>query len=267
MREGSLVGNVFLLDKHLSQKSLLFALITTLFIAFFKFILEYEPLSKNLSITEVMYSLIGILFFYIISNWRIIMDFFKKYFVFNGALFLATLFEILLFISIVYVEEFKLYGWIIGSFWLFSGIFRATIQFSKALFISNIDDYLKIIQIFAYSRASYFAIIIIAMSNSIKWQSYGLWVIYFVILGLIDFWFISNLYPYMTKHQNVKNVIDLIRTVKDNKRIKINQLKTITNFSESYFDKILSRLVYGKYIKINNNRVEIGDGYMYIYNA
>lgn len=266
MRIGSLVGNLFLLDKQIKVKNILIPILITLFVAFSKFILEQRPIIENFSIKEFMYMLLGISLFSILIKSKLILTFFKKYFSFNWVLFTGIFFEITLFMTVIYTSKGSLYGWILGFFWLFSGILSAVIQFSKAIFLANIEDYLEIIQIFAYSRGAYFAITIILISNLFQIPNKALpWLIYIVLIFVLMVWFILNLYPYMVKNQNVKNVIELIRCVKNRKRIKINQLKNLTNFSDSYFNKIISRLVQAKFLEIKSGKVELGKVYKYIY--
>ena len=264
MRGGDLVGNIFLLDKHINIKTILISLIPPFIIVIFKLLLEKELVISDFTIKELMYSLLAISMLYIIYNIKLIYLFFKEYFIFNILLSIGTIFEVLIFISILRISNFDLYSWIIGTFWLFSGLLRVLIQFSKAIFIADIQQYMKIISLFAYSRASYFAIIIINIFVTLNIKSSIINIFFLILLVLIDIWFIANLYPYMIKHENVKNVIELIRIIKEQKRIKINQLKNLTYFSESYFNKIIERFSSVNYIKIENKRVELGNVYTYI---
>lgn len=256
------IGNIFMLDKQINVKTVAISILLTFFVAFFKFILEQQFI---FSIKDIMYPLLALSLFYILIKSKIILHFIKEYFSFNLVYLSGTVFEIIIFITIVYVSKYSLYGWILGIFWIFSGILLVTILCTKAIFNAEINYYMDIIQIFAYSRLAYFLIVLILISNllSINEQSYL--ITFYILMFIIILWFTANLNPYIVKNQNVKNVIELIRFVQVHKKIKIGQLKNFTNLSESDFHKSLSKLSRARYLKIQNKKVELGKAYRYIY--
>ena len=169
MRFLDTIGNIFLLDKDLRKKEWIITIFVTLFTAILKYILDNESIASNLKFSDFMYLIIGLCVVHILLNFKIIIKFFKEYFVLN-TLFFGIIFEIALGISIIIIGEKELYSWILAILWIFSGFLRVLIEYSKALFELEMSKFLTIIQIFAYARAAYWAVVIIWVLNMFKFS-------------------------------------------------------------------------------------------------
>ena len=251
------IDNIFLLDKGINKEQIFKILLAVVSVPVFKFFLKNEIIDLNSLIIGSLYVLSTSSIIPIFKNRKILNCSFKRFFVFNMSLFVRTILVISIFISIIYVSKWAPYGFIGGLFWLFSSLLRALLTTTKAIFLLNTEDYLKIIQIFAYARISYYGIIMIVYYDF--FISSPLFELLFALpLFFFAGYFITNLYPHMTKHTNVKNTLELIRIVKNEKKIKFNNLKKLTNFSSNDYDKMIDRLASINYLERNNKRIELG---------
>lgn len=248
-----LIGNIFYLDKHIKWKEISKSIFLTLLIGFFAYILE----GKSFDLKDSLYIFLGLSLLYLGYNYKILWSLFKEYYQFHIATVFFSLMEIVLALSLIFVYNKTVIGYIFAVLWLFSGMLRVLICATPALFYSDINDLLKTIQIFAYSRASYFAVmLLIILSYFSKVSTLG-YILFLTIFFFLNLWLISNLNPYMIKHPSVKNSIELIRLIDSEGRIKINRLKERNNFSNAELERILKRWNNYNLIEIASNRVEL----------
>jgi len=261
MRFFDIVGNIFLLDKHLHKKEIIVSVLTAIGTSAIGLLFNKHVISPIIGMEELIYGIIFSSIIYIASEIKNIYNFIKKYFCVNTIVIFNIILDVAIAISILVVGQGDIFSWILGASWMFSGFLRMLITFSKALFESDIKEYLKIIQIYAYTRAAYLMTILLFLYSviTITPNITLLDIIFmFMVLGLCLI-YSSNLSPYMTKHENVKRVILMFRVIKDNKGIKLNALQERSGFTKEYFDKIISRHSQYGTIVLNGKRVYLGN--------
>ena len=252
----NLVGNIFYLDKHVKWNEISKAIFLTIFMGFFAYIFE----GKTFNINDLLYIILGSSLVYLVYNYKILWKLFDKYYTFRFITILFSFVEIILALSFIIFYNKMVITYIFAFLWLFSGILRILIQATPALFYSDINELLKVIQIFAYSRASYFSIaLLIILSYLQKVSTFNYILLYLIIFFILNLWLISNLNPYMIKHSSVRNSIELIRLVNSEGRIKIAKLKEKSNFSNLELDRIIKRWDNYNFIELNGNRVELSN--------
>lgn len=263
MREASLIGNVFAVKKHLGWKviitGILIALITSL-IEFF--LLNKTPTIKD-PITSVASGAIALGVVYIIIKFRTIKTFFVEYVGFTKMSLRAlvyALFEIILAFIVLTIAPKALYSWFVVIFWLFSGLQRVIIQKTKALFYSDMNKFMNFIQVYGYVRTGVFAITILLILKTLSLKLPLHWILSLVFAFLINLWYISNLWPYFNKHEEIEDMIGIIRCVAENKSIKKKHLPQVPGLE----DKI-QRLANVNYLRVFGNRVELQKDYLAIY--
>ncbi len=251
----NIIGNIFYLDKHLRWSEISKAIILTLIMGFFAYLFE----GKIFDLKDSLYVFLGLSLVYLGYNYKALWDLLNKYYKFNIITLLSSLMEIILAMSFIIVYSGSAIGYIFAFLWLSSGMLRVLIQATPALFYSDINELLKAIQIFAYSRAAYFSIILLMILDSLPSVSTFEYSIFLTISFLLILWLIANLNPYMIKHSSVKNSVELIRLVNSEGRIKLNRLKEKSNFSDAELGRIIKRWDNYNLIELNGNRVELSN--------
>lgn len=252
-----IVGNLFYLNKHIKVKTIYTSVLLTIIIGFLGFFLEGEIFGLFFPLKEFLYLLMGLSFLYLVLNYMLIVQFFKKYYHFTLITFVMSLMEIVLAVSIVMVYNKQLIGWILGIFWLFSGFLRILIQSTRALFDSEIRNFLKIVQIFAYTRAAYFSFTGLLILSLIPKTPISIFLFFLLIMFFLNLFLISNLNPYMIKHSSVRRAVELIRLIGMEKEIKLNKLSNMTKLSKTYFNRLVGKWDRHNFVNVSNKRVEL----------
>jgi hypothetical protein len=251
----STIGNIFYLDKHLSYKTIAESILLTFLMGFFAYIFK----GTIFDVSDFLYIFLALSVLYLVYNYKILLDLFKKYYNLGLLSFFSSVMEIILALSFIFVYGKSTIGYIFAILWLFSGMTRVLIQATPALFYSDAKELSKVIQIFAYSRASYFSIILLLILNSLPQSTSLVYLSYLTIFLFINILMISNLNPYMTKHKSVGEAIKLIREIKQADTIKLNKLKEKTSLSEDYFNRLIKRWDNYNLVSIFGNRVELSN--------
>ena len=250
----NIIGNLFCLDKHLNLKVIFTSIVLTCLTFFLPYFFEGKSFGTLDIIKSFLYIFLGLTIIYLITNYKLISSFFKDYFKFNGITFVLGLMEIILSISIISVYNKSLLGWILALFWLFSGSLRIIIQSTPALFYSEINKFMKLIQIFAFTRISYFSILALLILTNLSNIPFYL----LTILLILNIILISNLNSYAIKHSSVRESILILRKIGEERTIKVSKLDS-SNLSKSYLDQLLKRWDNFNLVELRNNRVELSE--------
>jgi hypothetical protein len=265
MIETRMIGNIFAVDRKINFKTILIPIITILLMALSKFIFDNQNISANITLQDLMYLPIISTILYTFFKYNLIGKLFKEYFNFKFEVIILILFYTLISIYIVTLPDPKIYLFFSVILFCFSGFQRIVIQKTKALFFTDIYEFMDFIQIYGYTRAAFFSIPIIYFVNILVYNSPLVGLIYYLIIFVFIFLFVANLYPYCNKHKDIKKTILIIRKIAENKNIKINNLNSLVDSSDVFIQKQLNRLALVGYISIENGRVKLKDEYQKIY--
>lgn len=259
------IGNIFVVDRKINREIILSALIGTFLIALLKFIFEKQPISGNISISEIItYPLFIATIFLISSKFKIIKKFFIGNFKLLVIIYLIPL--ILIIIPFIFIRPIE-YFYLLTLLFFISGFQRIVIQKTKALFFAEIPEFMDFIQVYGYIRASFFGFGILWFSTIIVLKSEIVWIIFFSMVLIIQIQFLANLYPYCRKHTDIETTILILRKIAEYKNIKINELVSLINVSDNLIKKQLNRLILANYISLENGHIKLKDEYQKIYDG
>ncbi len=258
-------GNIFLVDANYSWKSIIYAILTALLAALLRFILVGELVNISYVFIGLATMIVAAAIWLLFRERLLIFKFLRRYLKFNWLLLWGISATIIISSTFVYFSGNELYGWITAVLWFLSGSTRALIQFSEALFNSELGEFMQIIRIYAYSRIAVYSIGLVSFFSMIPFLSNLPQIVFYGAIFLLTLCLMANLYPYATRHQNIRKVIKLIRLVGEQKLIKVNRLRALVGFSQKTFDKIWPRLVGGGFFHVLNKRVQLSKGYKYLY--
>jgi hypothetical protein len=249
MRVIETIGNIFRVKSKIPAivmiTPVLLAFITTLL----KLFLANQPLINEFSLENIIWPFIAYSIFIIFKkreSLKGIITYFRPNLI--SIIFITV--EIVLSAIWWFIFKETAFKYVVVILWLISGFLRILIQKTPALFYYDITKLLHINEIYGFTRAStYFLVTLYFLSAAQSYfNNFYFSLIIFIPFITIYFFYISNLYPYMVKHIDVRRSIEILRYIGDNNPSR-NALLNGIHISEQNLDESLRRLQISNYIE------------------
>jgi len=250
------VGNVFLVEKNIDINIVMFYVISVLVTALLGYMFDISILS-SITVENLLLPFAGIAVTLLIIKHSLIKKIFVSYILkwkpITVKLFIS---EIVLFIIFAYSHN--TISLVLGLLFLISGVLRIVIQATKAIFNSKMSEFMEIVRIYGYVRASVFLLTVIFTFHFLTQQLPILWTPLFIISIILNAELLANMYPYANKDASIQDSVRILRHIGQNRHvINTKELASKLSLREDVVKKRIKGLTKGNYVTVENGGIRL----------